>query len=449
MRWSLLCLLLAGCRIYDPMPIDCQISCGAREACPERTTCREGSCRTEGSSGRCECRTGEERPCGEALGTCRQGVEHCVGNQWGVCEGAVIARAESCNGLDDDCDGAVDDEIALPPPCALTLGVCSEIRSLCIEATWRACDRKAYGPFYEPEEVTCDGRDNDCDGVIDGQSIVELASGNRGPWFFLTTTMGFALVSNTDTGAELRWLSKDLAPRALLMTTIPAAVATSRGDTLILAAITDAGVVFTDFEADGGSSARTEPAWSAPDALDLSVDFAAASVNGEVQLLSLRDGGAPVSLGPDTTGAVRLSQTGWTLAWSQGLSSTSDFTFLRMGVLEPLISLIDLRRTIAGVPVAQPAQTVFFPDLIAGTPAQSTGFVVPSFDIHGTEHLGGLLLVGIEAPNALWLGTARGTQRRVIAGGLSSVRVTPSHDAMAALAWEKSGTIWAVRQCGP
>ena len=46
MKATLLCVLLAGCRIYDPMPLDCRISCGVDDLCPEQTTCREGVCRT-------------------------------------------------------------------------------------------------------------------------------------------------------------------------------------------------------------------------------------------------------------------------------------------------------------------------------------------------------------------------------------------------------------------
>jgi hypothetical protein len=46
-------------------------------------------------------------------GPCRQGLSACAlreGNRsWGACEGAVVPSVEACNGIDDDCNGAVDD----------------------------------------------------------------------------------------------------------------------------------------------------------------------------------------------------------------------------------------------------------------------------------------------------------------------------------------------------
>ncbi len=57
----------------------------------------------------CECRVGEERGCGTELGVCTVGRERCVDGAWGACEGANDGGAEICNGLDDDCDGAIDD----------------------------------------------------------------------------------------------------------------------------------------------------------------------------------------------------------------------------------------------------------------------------------------------------------------------------------------------------
>jgi len=57
----------------------------------------------------CSCRDGDERGCGSDLGVCVAGVERCTGGVWGACEGEVEATRELCNGIDDDCDGAVDD----------------------------------------------------------------------------------------------------------------------------------------------------------------------------------------------------------------------------------------------------------------------------------------------------------------------------------------------------
>jgi hypothetical protein len=51
-------------------------------------------------------------PAGTAgRGICRQGTETCAAGRFGACMGQVLPRAESCNGLDDDCDGVVDEGV--------------------------------------------------------------------------------------------------------------------------------------------------------------------------------------------------------------------------------------------------------------------------------------------------------------------------------------------------
>jgi hypothetical protein len=74
---------------------------------------------------------------------------------------------ETCNGLDDDCSGTADDNL-VGPPCPLQYGVCGGTRMVCGGASgWLACSAADYGPHYEPVETTCDGLDNDCDGEVD------------------------------------------------------------------------------------------------------------------------------------------------------------------------------------------------------------------------------------------------------------------------------------------
>lgn len=55
------------------------------------------------------CGVGATRGCGMFLGECEPGTERCVDGAWsGVCEGAVGPVAETCNMRDDDCDGMID-----------------------------------------------------------------------------------------------------------------------------------------------------------------------------------------------------------------------------------------------------------------------------------------------------------------------------------------------------
>lgn len=45
----------------------------------------------------------------EGVGSCQAGVQSCSGGTFGNCEGEVIPTAEVCDGIDNNCDGEVDD----------------------------------------------------------------------------------------------------------------------------------------------------------------------------------------------------------------------------------------------------------------------------------------------------------------------------------------------------
>ena len=80
-----------------------------------------------------------------------------------------------CDGIDHDCDG--NDANGLTGPlCAQQAGVCSGSTMPCFDGAWVPCTAYNYGPDYEPEEITCDGLDNDCDGSQD--EGVECDDGN-------------------------------------------------------------------------------------------------------------------------------------------------------------------------------------------------------------------------------------------------------------------------------
>jgi MYXO-CTERM domain-containing protein len=60
----------------------------------------------------CACAAGDTRGCGETSdeGACHPGTQTCsAAGQWGACEGSVGPGSEMCNGVDDDCDGTVDE----------------------------------------------------------------------------------------------------------------------------------------------------------------------------------------------------------------------------------------------------------------------------------------------------------------------------------------------------
>jgi hypothetical protein len=88
----------------------------------------------------------------------------------------LVAGDQGCNGIDDDADGVLDEDYrALPTSCGIG-GCASTGMTACIDGT--VVDNCSAGmPFAD---TSCDGRDDDCDGASDEHYVAKITSGHCG-----------------------------------------------------------------------------------------------------------------------------------------------------------------------------------------------------------------------------------------------------------------------------
>ena len=119
----------------------------------------------------CTCNPGKTQACytgslkTKGVGACKNGRQICEKTgKWGDCKGEVTPKDEQCNGIDDNCNGKIDENLKeINKPCTVTgkKGFCAEGISKCDNGKLICNQTK------RPTRETCDNRDDDCDGRID------------------------------------------------------------------------------------------------------------------------------------------------------------------------------------------------------------------------------------------------------------------------------------------
>ena len=125
------------------------------ETCNGRDDNCDGAVDEGNPGGGAVCDTGQE-------GICAIGTERCVGGEI-ACVPNEQPRAESCNGEDDNCDGRVDEDNPGGGAACNTGedGICADGTLTC------AAGRITCAQIREPTAETCNGRDDNCDGAVD------------------------------------------------------------------------------------------------------------------------------------------------------------------------------------------------------------------------------------------------------------------------------------------
>lgn len=114
-----------------------------------------------------QCVNGAVQPCGGQDGGFCAGMRSCANGLWGTCAGAGMPVMETCNNVDEDCDGLVDDGVtrACYTFAGATRGVgnCRDGVEACSLGQFVGACMGQVGPSTE---VCGNSLDEDCNGVV-------------------------------------------------------------------------------------------------------------------------------------------------------------------------------------------------------------------------------------------------------------------------------------------
>lgn len=143
--------------LEDCQPLDFMVHHGAAELC----NLLDDNCSGDVDEGF------GEISCG--LGPCEQVVPECYQGAPVTCVPKNVAVPEVCDGIDNNCDGAIDEYL---PVITCGYGPCATQVPGCVEGKVPTC-----APLHENVPEFCDGVDNDCDGSVD-EELGEVSCGS-------------------------------------------------------------------------------------------------------------------------------------------------------------------------------------------------------------------------------------------------------------------------------
>ena len=130
----------------DCLPLDAACAHGLKESCDGKDNDCDGDADEELGTVSC------------GVGECESIVELCLEGQLQECKPGD-SGIEECDGKDNDCDGEADEELG-----TVTCGVgeCEHAVVLCLEGVVQECD-----PLVGSQDEACNGLDDDCNGSVD------------------------------------------------------------------------------------------------------------------------------------------------------------------------------------------------------------------------------------------------------------------------------------------